>query len=287
MNQFTHVTLHYILFLMMISALSSATISCSAEKNLAVTTNSEIEGLSEPNNEISYTEVSANFVDGVIHGLDVEEHLRILKNVNSDLLDAALNTPRERLAFWTNIYNGFSQYFLQKDSTLYVNDRGAFFSKEQIPIAGYKVSLEDIEHGVLRRGATIWSKGYVRIRAFRKEFIQKFAVETVDYRIHFALNCGAKSCPPVVVYHADTVSEQLNNNTEFYLENQVIYEDEKNIVKVPALMKWFSADFGGDDADKRAILRKYGVLPELVRPEVKYLPYDWSLDIENYKSYDI
>ncbi len=82
---------------------------------------------------------------------------------------------------------------------MYQKDRGAFFSKKQIPIAGYTVSMEDIEHGVLRRGATIWSKGYIRIRVFRKDFIQKFVVNTVDFRIHFALNCGAKSCPPVVV----------------------------------------------------------------------------------------
>ena len=236
-------------------------------------------------NDISYPRLSANFVDRLMHDLPVDRHLEIFKNLDPDSLDDALNTPRKRLTFWLNIYNGFTQYFLKTDPTLYQKNRSAFFKKEQIPIAGYTVSMEDIEHGVLRRGATIWSKGYIRIRAFRKDFIQKYVVDEVDYRIHFALNCGAKSCPPVVAYQVDYVARQFNDNTRYYLNREVEYNKEENIVKVPALMNWFSADFGGSDADKRAILREYGVLPEGVKPDVKYLPYDWTMMIENYRAY--
>lgn len=237
--------------------------------------------------QASFTELSSDFVDRVIHDQSVDKHLEIFKNANADSLDEALNTDRKRLTFWMNIYNGYTQYFLKKDPSLYKEDRNAYFDKDQIDIAGYSVSFNDIEHGVIRKGSTIWSKGYIRVRAFRKDFVQKYALDTVDYRIHFALNCGAKSCPPVVTYREDVVAEQLNANSRFYLNNVVEYNKEQSVVKVPALMKWFSADFGGDDADKRAILREHGALPEGVDPEVEYLPYDWTMKIENYKSYDI
>lgn len=237
--------------------------------------------------EASYTELSSNFVDRLINDLPVEKHLILFKNVNADSLNDALDTSRKRFTFWINMYNGYTQYFLKKDPSLYQKDRNEFFNKKQIPIAGYEVSMTDIEHGVLRRGSTIWSKGYLRIRAFRKDFTQKYVVDTVDYRIHFALNCGAKSCPPVVVYKEDSIAEQLNANSKYYLNKEVQYDKEKEVVKVPALMNWFSADFGGDDSEKRGVLREHGALPQDVDPEIEYLPYDWTMMVENYKSYDI
>lgn len=235
--------------------------------------------------DITFTKLSANFVDRLMHDLPVDEHLEIFKNMDPDALDDALDTPRKRLTFWLNIYNGYTQHFLKTDPTLYQENRSKFFSKEQIPIAGYTVSMENIEHGILRRGATIWSKGYIRIRAFRKKFIQQFAVKTVDYRIHFSLNCGAKSCPPVVAYEEDKVARQLNDNTRYYLNKEVEYNKDENVVRAPVLMNWFSADFGGGDGDKRAILREHGVLPEGAKPKLKYLSYDWTMMVENYQAY--
>ena len=237
--------------------------------------------------EASYADLSSDFVDRVIHDQPVDKHLEIFKNINADSLDAALDTPRKRLTFWINVYNGYTQHFLKTDPSLYKKDRNAYFDKDQIAIADYNVSFNDIEHGILRKGATIWSKGYIRVRAFREDFVQKYAMETVDYRIHFALNCGAASCPPVVAYREDVVAEQLNANSRFYLNNQVKYKKDENVVMVPALMSWFSADFGGDDKEKRGILREYDALPEGVDPEIKYLDYDWTMKIENYKSYGV
>ena len=235
--------------------------------------------------EVSFTKLSSNFVDRVIHDLPVDKHLEILKNVDADVLDDALDTSRKRLTFWINMYNGFTQYFLKTDPSLYKSNRSKFFGKDQISIAGYTVSMEDIEHGVLRKGAVIWSKGYLRIRTFRKNFVQKYFVDTVDYRIHFALNCGAKSCPPVVAYQEDIVGKQLNDVSRYYLNKEVEYNKEENVVRVPVLMNWFSADFGGSDKEKRGILREHGALPEGVKPKVKYLNYDWTVDIENYKAF--
>jgi hypothetical protein len=282
-----------IIFLIAIGG-AGAAYSCSSpaqkinKETVPVDTNSVKQTIKLDQNELeeaSFPQISANFVDRLMNDLPVNKHLEIFKNADADSLDNALDTPRKRLTFWINIYNGYTQHFLKTDPSLYQKDRGAFFGKKQIPIAGYTVSMEDIEHGILRRGATIWSKGYIRIRAFRKDFIQKFVVNTVDFRIHFSLNCGAKSCPPVVAYQEQLVGRQLDDNSKYYLGKEVAYDTNDNIVRAPVLMNWFSADFGGSDKEKLQILKEYDIIPKNADPKLKYLSYDWTMMVENYKSY--
>lgn len=233
---------------------------------------------------LSASDLSANFVDRVIHDLPVEKHLDLISRLDADQLDKALDTQARQLTFWINIYNGFTQYFLKKDPSLYVKDRGQFFNKKQIPVAGYVVSMQDIEHGVLRRGATIWSTGYVRALWPRSKFVKKFAVNAVDYRIHFALNCGALSCPPVVAYQDKSVDRHLDDNSRYYLQREVIVEENGQLARIPALMLWFSADFGSSK-DKIELLIQHGALKPRTNPDLTYLPYDWTIEIENYRAY--
>jgi len=228
-------------------------------------------------------QVSAGFVDQVIHDGPVAAWLTYFQQLDADRLDRALDTQARQLAFWINVYNGYTQHFLKHDPALYLKDRPAYFGKDQIDIAGDRVSLEDIEHGVLRRGATIYTLGHVRALWLRRPFVRRFAVDRVDYRIHFALNCGARSCPPVMPYTAQTLEAQLDAGTRDYLQRQVRYDARANTVAVPALLRWFSADFdGGGGAAKRSILRHYDVIPATAEPTIYYLDYDWTLQIANY-----
>ena len=233
--------------------------------------------------ELSVNKLSANFVDRVIHDLPVAEHLERFRDLDPQVLAAALDSQQKQLAFWINIYNGYTQYLLKTDPGLYLSDRSAFFKKAQIPIAGNTVSMDDIEHGVLRRGAVGFSMGFIRNLSFRKPIIRQFAVNKVDYRIHFALNCGARSCPPVLVYRADTVNAQLDDNSRYYLEQEVFFDRAQNKILVPALMRWFKADFGSTE-DQLAMLQHFGVLPGGFEPSIDYQDYDWTLAIENYRA---
>ncbi len=231
----------------------------------------------------SYPMIAANMLDRVIHGQDVAQHMKLLKEADRDKLAESLSTDELRRCFWIDIYNGYTQYFLKTDPKLYKEDRNAFFKKNQIPIAGYNVCMNDIEHGVLRRGATIWSKGKVRI-PWRNSFVRHFRVDRVDWRIHFALNCGAKSCPPVCVYLPERADAQLDAATKSYLTKECNYDTEDNTVEVPALMSWFSADFTGHDS-KRAILQRNGIIPEGAKPKIEYKDYDWDMQVANYKQF--
>lgn len=226
--------------------------------------------------QLDVVTLSANFVDRVIHGLPVQQHLARFTALDAEALDASLDTRARQTAFWINIYNGYTQYFLQSDPSLYINDRPAYFGAKQVDIAGYQVSLETIEHGVLRRGATIYTLGHVRLLFFRSAFVKRFAVDAVDYRLHFALNCGALSCPAVVPYTAEGVNAELDASARRYLQQEV--EIAGDVAWVPALMRWFSADFG----NKRAVLRRYGLIGDGDSPKLKYKKYDWTLKVENY-----
>jgi len=228
-------------------------------------------------------EVSTAFVDQVIHDLPVPAYLDYFRRLDPEQLQQRLDTQERQLAFWINVYNGYTQHFLKGDPSAYLKNRSTYFGKDQIDIAGDRVSLEDIEHGVLRRGATIYTLGHVRTLFLRRPFVRRFAVNAVDYRIHFALNCGARSCPPVMPYTAQALNQQLDVGTRDYLQRQVRYDAGKNTVAVPALLRWFSADFdGGRKQAKRDILRRYGLIPADVEPDIEYLGYDWTLRIENY-----
>lgn len=228
-------------------------------------------------------QVSAAFVDAVIHDDLATPYLGYFQSLGATTLQRSLSTPPRQLAFWINVYNGYTQHLLKSDPALFLRDRPTYFGKKQIAMAGDLVSLENIEHGVLRRGATIYTLGHVRTLMFRSAFIQRFAVTAVDYRIHFALNCGATSCPAVMPYTADALDTQLDAITGDYLAREARYDVATDEMQVPALLRWFSADFdGGGVAAKRRILQRHGVLPEGANPKLSYRPYDWTLQVRNY-----
>lgn len=228
-------------------------------------------------------QVSAAFVDAVIHDDAAAPFLAYFQTLDAATLQRSLATLPRQLAFWINVYNGYTQHFLKSDPSLFLDDRRAYFSKAQVALAGDRVSLEDIEHGVLRRGATIYSLGHVRTLRFRSAFIQRFAVTAVDYRIHFALNCGAASCPAVMPYTAELLDAQLDAITRDYLSRETHYDAARDEIQVPALLRWFSADFGGGSAAaKRRILQGHGVLPPRSSAQLVYRSYDWTLQVRNY-----
>ncbi|MBB3696738.1 DUF547 domain-containing protein [Flammeovirga yaeyamensis] len=116
----------------------------------------------------------------------------VLKNIELEELKLQLYNDRRRKAFWINIYNAYYQIHIED----YKHEKLMIFSKRIIEIANHKFSLDDIEHGILRKLNFKYGLGYVPL-LFADKVIKELAVEKLDYRIHFALNCGAKSCPPI------------------------------------------------------------------------------------------
>lgn len=205
-----------------------------------------------------------------------------LKKIGYETLKNSLNTDNDKKAFWINLYNGYTQVLLKENPDQY-KDRSSFFTSHQIEIAGKKFSLDDIEHGILRHSKIKWSLGYFN-KLFPGKTEKELRVGKVDYRIHFALNCGAKSCPPIAFYSPETLDAQLDIATKNYLTSEVTYKDDK--LYLPAIMGWFRADFSGKNGI-RIILKRHLMIPIDADPAISFNKYDWTLFLNNYHVQDL
>jgi hypothetical protein len=226
-----------------------------------------------------YNDLSENLLQNLKANKSVTDIQEKLETVTEDELQEVLKLDEQRKAFWINVYNGYIIAILKKDKKAF-DDRGEFFSKKQIKIAGNLLSFDDIENGMIRKSQFKFGLGYVG-KIFPPAFERKLRVKERDFRIHFAINCGAKSCPPVRIYTAKTVNEQLQNATKVYLTDFSKYNKEKDLVETSTLMSWFRGDFGGKAGTKK-ILKELKIIPEESNPAVTFGSYDWTLDIDNY-----
>lgn len=230
---------------------------------------------------VNYIQVSQDLLFAAKTDDSTEAFTALLSAAPEAELAAQLDNDDKRLAFWLNIYNAYTQFTLKKNPEKY-KKRSAFYKEKMVHIAGKRISLDKVEHGILRHSQVKLGLGYIR-KWFPGAFEKKFRVQKRDWRIHFALNCGAKSCPPIAFYKPEQINQQLKLSTINYLKSDCSYDMVTNRVGVPALMSWFRGDFGGK---KKIIpiLREYKVIPETASPKVYFKKYDWDLYLDNYKT---
>jgi len=222
--------------------------------------------------------LAVDYLQSVRQGEDSGAVLAEIGELDAERL-AALSDAAKR-AFWINLYNANVQDRLTDDPDAFDRKR-RFFRADAILVAGQSLSLDDIEHGLLRRSRFKWGLGYIP-NPFAGGFKRRLRVSTVDPRIHFALNCGAASCPPIAFYSIDGLDDQLRIATTGYLESTVDYDAERGIVRVPRLMLWYRGDFGG----RRGILellREHDLLPTRASPRLKHRSYDWTLSLGDFR----
>lgn len=228
-----------------------------------------------------WVQLSQDFMYAARTDDSTETFIQQLQNMRLDELRSAIQTDDEKKAFWINLYNAYTQVSLKNNPEQY-KKRSSFFGKKQFTIAGELFSLDDIEHGILRRSKIKWSLGYFN-KPFPGKIEKALRVTQLDYRLHFALNCGAKSCPPIAYYNPESISKQLDLATKAYLKGETEYDASSNTVYLPAIMSWFRRDFGGK---KKMImlLQQLSIVPEGKQPLIKFKKYDWTLYLQNYKS---
>lgn len=200
-----------------------------------------------------------------------------LGNMDISSLQNQLCTDNKKKTFWINIYNAFYQ-ILRKEKGL---KKPKIYRNKEIRLAGIKVSLDDIEHGILRKYRYKYSLGFFA-NIFTKRLIKQLAVDTLDYRIHFALNCGAKSCPPIAFYKEASLEQQLDLATLSFLEGESEFDDQKKEVHTTALFQWFLGDFGGISGIKKIF--KQHLHKDISDYKIKYKEYSWEEDLDNFVS---
>jgi hypothetical protein len=198
----------------------------------------------------------------------------------------SLKNQGQKLAFWINIYNtavihGVIELGIEQS----VKERSGFFDRVVYEIGGFLFSLNDIEHGVLRGNRR---PPYRLFKPFRgKDGRMDFIVSPFDPKVHFALVCGARSCPPISYYEAEQADFQLQLAAMSFINSaQVKILPEQETVLISKIFQWYKADFGGsrtalietllsflDEGNKKTFLKK-----KKDRLRIKYQPYDWNLN---------
>ncbi len=182
---------------------------------------------------------------------------------------ATLKTTKEKMTFWINTYNVMAvKMVLDHYPVDSIKDAGSVFTsvwkKEVGVVGGKKVTLNDIEHEILRKMG--------------------------DPRIHVAIVCASVSCPDLrkEAYTVDRLDAQLDDQFKRFLENRskgLQVDRGKKRVTLSKIFDWFEEDFES----------KGGVLPYLSRyapekdraflkkgnPKVSYLDYNWDLNKRN------
>ncbi|WP_299680073.1 DUF547 domain-containing protein [uncultured Tenacibaculum sp.] len=187
----------------------------------------------------------------------------------------SLKNDEEKKAFWINIYNA---YFLILRKELNIT-KPKIYTEKIIKIAEHYFSLDDIEHGILRKYRYKYSLGFIA-NLFAPKLIKQLAVTTIDYRIHFALNCGAKSCPPIAFYNTENINNQLDLATQSFLEHETEYIHDKKEVHTTMLFKWFLKDFGNFKGIKK--IYKTQLNKDISDYSIKFKPYSWEENLNNF-----
>lgn len=223
--------------------------------------------------------IARDYLLAVRRGDETDGPVARLAGLDPDALERGLPDDDARTAFWVNVYNAAVQDLLADDPTR-LDSKLRFFAGDHVTVAGHDRSLNDIEHGILRRSKLAVGLGYLpRLRP--DAFERAHRVDELDPRVHFALNCGAASCPPIASYEADRIDEQLRLATESYLETGTDYDPNADVVRVSRLFFWYVGDFGGRSGT-RAFLREHGAIPPETSPSLRYQSYDWSVSLNDY-----
>jgi hypothetical protein len=224
---------------------------------------------------INLLTLSGEFLLNVKLKKETSEIELTLKDISKTELFSQLATDREKKTFWINIYNAYYQILASRD-----NMQGKrIFSRKEIQIANISFSLDDIEHGILRKYRWKLSFGYLP-NPFTPFSIRKLAVKKIDYRIHFALNCGAKSCPPIAFYTFDKIDKQLDDASISFIESETTIDTKNKIIFTSKLMYSFQGDFGGLKSVKHILKNVLQV--ETTSYKLKFNAYSWETHLENY-----
>jgi len=207
--------------------------------------------------------ISQNLLYAVKGNENFNAWVDTLEHISMKSLKNQLNNDNSKKVFWINVYNAYIQILLKKDTAAYQN-KETFFKEKSILISQEFLSLDDIEKEILSKNNKI------------NKFKNQFQLTTPDPRIHFALNCGAASCPLIRFYEIEKIEEQLDLATQVYLESDVIYDAFAHTVSVPAIMNWFVEDFNGEEGIL-VFLKKFEIVPDNVHPKIQFNEYEWTI----------
>ena len=174
----------------------------------------------------------------------------------------------EQRAFWINLYNALTiDVVLDRYPVKTIKDislGGGFFSsgpwkKELVSVEGRKLSLDNVEHDILRK---IWR----------------------DPRVHYAVNCASMSCPNLMAkaFTGASLDKMLTQGARDYINHPRGVRVSGSKIYLSRIYNWYRSDFGATDAELFRHLAKYAapaLKAQIERVDtIAGYDYDWSLN---------
>ena len=172
----------------------------------------------------------------------------------------------EQFAYWVNLYNALTvrvvldHYPVQsiKDISYSLTAQGPW-SEKLVTVEGYSLSLDEIEHEILRP-------------IFR------------DNRIHYAVNCASMGCPNLQTdaFTAENLGAMLDSAAQQYINHPRGVLASGDQLVLSSIYNWYQDDFGSTDAEVIEHLMLYAE-PRLgsqieAFSSISDYRYDWAIN---------
>ena len=191
-------------------------------------------------------------------------------------IDPRTLNKNEQFAYWANLYNAktidviLDHYPVDSIRNISLESGlfdlvkktvgvGGPWKTKVVTIAGHKLSLDNIEHDVLRP-------------TFQ------------DPRVHYAVNCASIGCPNIgtQAFTADNLEDMLESNAKAYINHPRGVTVANGKAVASSIYDWFITDFGGDESGILEHVKKYAsddLKSKLEKiTEIDSYKYDWSLN---------
>ena len=172
----------------------------------------------------------------------------------------------EQFCVWANLYNALTlQVVLGRFPVRSIRDIKSSplamgpWKDKRITVQGKRLSLDDIEHNILRKQ---WR----------------------EPRVHYAVNCASIGCPNLLRrgWRAETLEAELTSAARAFINSpRGVRVVRAGQVRVSSIYQWFKVDFGNSDAGVLAHLRQYAapaLAAQLVNARIVGHDYDWSIN---------
>ena len=190
----------------------------------------------------------------------LKDYIAYLETKNPDVM-----SENEALAYWANLYNAVTvDVIINNYPVSSIRKIRSGFSigpwkENRVTVNGTEMSLDDIEHGTMRK-------------------------KYPSPLIHYMVNCASVGCPNLKdgLWHAETLEADRKAAAETFVNSERGVRITKKGLQVSSIYKWFQSDFGGSKDGVVQHIRQYAG-PELAAAidggaKIRGFEYDWDLN---------